>query len=242
MTLAGKTILITGASSGIGLATARHLATQGARLQLASRNVEALQSLAAELPGSAVLPVDMSDVTQVRAMLQEAARLGGFDGLVNNAGRAYEATVEKTDLAALDYIFRLNLLGPVAAMQEALPILRARGGGAIVNISSGTTLMRIPGYSVYSSSKRALNGFTLTAREELQAENIRVSLVYPRLTATDFGKNKVLTGKDAGLGARPSADYTKGDPPEHIAGLILQALLEGGAEYFAHPDMLKLRG
>ena len=240
MSLTGKTILITGASSGIGLATARRLATEGARLFLASRNGEALAELAMELSNCAALPVDMSDVAQVKAMMKEAARLGGFDGLVNNAGRAYEATVENTDLAAMDYIFRLNLTGPVLAMQESLPILRARGGGSIVNISSGTTLMRLPGYGVYSSSKRALNGFTLTAREELKHENIRVSLVYPRLTATAFGQNKVPSGMAGGVPGRPAADYTKGDPPEHIAGLILKALLEGGAEYFAHPDMQKL--
>lgn len=240
MSLAGKTILITGASSGIGLATARLLASQGARLILASRNTEALGKVAAELPHSAILPVDMSDPAQVRAMLQEAVRLGGFDGLVNNAGRAYEATVEKTDLEALEYVFKLNVVGPVVAMQEAVPVLRARGGGAIVNISSGTSLMKLPGYGVYSSSKRALNGFTLTARAELLPENIRVSLVYPRLTATDFGKNKVLTGKDGGQLGRPAADYSKGDPPELIAGLVLKALLEGGAEYYAHEDMKKL--
>ncbi len=237
MRLAGQTILITGASSGIGLATARLLATQGARLLLASRNAEALGEVARELPNSAILPVDMSDPAQVRAMIQEAIRMGGFDGLVNNAGRAYEATVEKTDLAAMDYVFKLNVLGPVVAMQETIPMLRTRGGGAIVNISSGTTLMRLPGYGVYSSSKRALNGFTLTAREELRLENIRVSLVYPRLTATAFGKNKVQTGKDGGDLGRPPADYTKGDPPELIAGLVLKAILEGGAEYYAHEDM-----
>ena len=240
MSLAGKTILITGASSGIGLATARLLASQGARLLLASRNAEALGKVAAELPHSAILPVDMSDPAQVRAMIQEAVRLGGFDGLVNNAGRAYEATVEKTDLEALEYVFKLNVVGPVVAMQEAVPVLRARGGGAIVNISSGTSLMKLPGYGVYSSSKRALNGFTLTARAELLPENIRVSLVYPRLTATDFGKNKVMTGKDSGHLGRPAADYSKGDPPELIAGLVLKALLEGGAEYYAHEDMKKL--
>ena len=237
MDLSGRTILVTGASSGIGRATARLLAEGGARVLLAARQAETLETLAAELPGSAAIAVDLSDPEQARGMIRRALSLGGFDGLVNNAGRAYEATVEKTDLAAMDYVFRLNLLAPLVAMQEAIPHLRSRGGGSIVNISSGTSFMRLPGYGVYSSSKRALNGFTLTAREELLPENIRVSLVYPRLTATDFGRNKVRSERDNGLGDRPPADYTRGDPPEHIAGLIRRALLEGEAEYFAHEDM-----
>jgi NAD(P)-dependent dehydrogenase (short-subunit alcohol dehydrogenase family) len=237
MPLHGKTILVTGASSGIGRATAKLLATAGARVLLASRNADALAELAKELPDSRIIPTDMANLGQVRAMIQEAIRMGGLDGLVNNAGRAYEASVEKTDLEALDYVFRLNVLGPLVAMQEAIPVLRARGGGALVNVSSGTAFMRLPGYAVYSSSKRALNGFSLTAREELLPENIRVSLVYPRLTATDFGRNKVRTGKESGAEGRPAADYRRGDPPEHVAGLILQALLEGEAEYFAHEDM-----
>ena len=237
MSLSGRTILVTGASSGIGRATALLLAREGARLLLASRNVQALAELSARLPGSAVIPVDLSEPAQARSMIGEAARLGGFDGLVNNAGRAYEATVEKTDLEAMDYLFRLNVFGPLVAMQEAIPLLRARGGGAIVNISSGTSFLQMPGYSVYSSTKRALNGFSLTAREELAADNIRVSLVYPRLTATRFGHNKVRTGRDSGVPERSPDRYAQGDPPELIAGLVLRALEEGEAEYYAHEDM-----
>jgi NAD(P)-dependent dehydrogenase (short-subunit alcohol dehydrogenase family) len=89
------------------------------------------------------------------------------DGLINNAGRSYAASVEEIDPAAFDEIFHLNVLGPIVAMQAVIPLMRAQGGGSIVSINSGTAFMTVPQYSVYSSSKRALLGFSLTARAEL---------------------------------------------------------------------------
>jgi NAD(P)-dependent dehydrogenase (short-subunit alcohol dehydrogenase family) len=234
-----RIVLVTGASSGIGRATAIRLASEGARVVLASRDAAKLEELAAKLPGSIAVPTDMTDFEQIRHLIATTIKaFGRIDALVNNAGRAYEATVEATDLEALELVFRLNVLAPVVAMQEVIPHLRRNGGGSIVNISSGTSRMAIPGYAVYSSSKRALNGFSLTARVELAADNIKVSLVHPRLTATAFGENKVRTEKPNGLpGGRMGADYSKGDSPEVIAALVSQAILEGDAEYFAHEAM-----
>jgi NAD(P)-dependent dehydrogenase (short-subunit alcohol dehydrogenase family) len=242
MSIKDKVVIVTGASSGIGRATAIHLTTLGARVVLASRDKSKLAELSASLPGSLVVPTDVTDFDQIRALVRTTAEnFGRIDALVNNAGRAYEATVEHTDPAAFEQIFRLNVLAPLVAIQVVIPELRKAGGGSIVNISSGTAFMAIPGYAVYSSSKRALNGFSLTARAELSADNIRVSLVYPRLTATSFGENKVRTEKDNGLAGRLGADYSKGDPPEVIAKLVAQAIEEGGAEYYAHEDMRKPR-
>jgi short-subunit dehydrogenase len=98
--------------------------------------------------------------------------------------------------------------------------------------------MTIPEYSVYSSSKRALVGFSLTARAELAKDGIAVSEVYPFITATNFGKNRM--GKPAGGG--PSADYASGDTPEFVAGLILSAIEEGQAQYFANDRLRQLAG
>ena len=98
--------------------------------------------------------------------------------------------------------------------------------------------MRIPGYSVYSSSKRALMGITLTGREEFAPYGILVSSVYPGMTATNFGVNKVVADEEKGAsGNGPVRDYTKGDAPEAVAALIVKALEEGGAEYFMHDRM-----
>jgi len=239
MSIQNKVVIVTGASSGIGRATAIHLASLGAHVVLAARSKDVIEEFSTALPGSMAFATDMTDFGQIRALVRETvARFGRLDALVNNAGRAYEATVEKTDLEAMEQIFRLNVMAPIVAMQEAIPALRKTGGGSIVNIGSGTAFMAIPGYSVYSSSKRALAGFTLTARGELASENIRVSLVHPRLTATSFGENKLRTETDNGLLGRAGADYTQGDPPEKIAELVHQAIVEGGAEYFAHEDMV----
>ena len=122
---------------------------------------------------------------------------GRVDGLINNAGRSYAAAVEEIDPALFDEIFHLNVLGPIVAMQAVIPLMRAQGGGSIVNINSGTAFMTIPQYSVYSASKRALLGFSLTARTELEKDHIVVSEIYPYITATNFGK--------AGWGTRPAA-------------------------------------
>jgi NAD(P)-dependent dehydrogenase (short-subunit alcohol dehydrogenase family) len=163
---------------------------------------------------------------------------GRIDGLVNNAGRSYAAAIEEIEPAVFDEIFHLNVLGPIVAMQAVIPPMRAQGGGSIVNINSGTAFMIVPQYSVYSSSKRALLGFSLTARAELEKDRIVVSEIYPYITATNFGKNRM--GNPAGGG--PAAHYAEGDKPEFVAGLVLQAVQEGQAQYFANDRLRKMAG
>jgi short-subunit dehydrogenase len=170
----------------------------------------------------------------VRAIHQHYGRV---DGLVNNAGRSYAAAVEEIDPAAFDEIFHLNVLGPIIAMQAVIPLMRAQGGGSIVNVNSGTAFMTVPQYSVYSASKRALLGFSLTARAELEKDNIVVSEIYPFITATNFGKNRM-----GSLAGGPSANYADGDKPEFVAGLAVQAIEEGQAQYFANDRLRKLAG
>jgi short-subunit dehydrogenase len=111
-------------------------------------------------------------------------------------------------------------------------------GRSIVNINSGTAFMTVPQYSVYSSSKRALLGFSLTARAELEKDHIVVSESYPFITATNFGKNWI--GNPAGGG--PSSNYAEGDKPEFVASLVLQAIEEGQAQYFANDRLRKMAG
>ena len=238
MQIENGVFVVTGASSGIGLSTAKALTERGGKVALVARSAGALEALAAELPGSLAIAADMTDFAAVRAGVATAhAHYGRIDGLVNNAGRSYAAAVADIDPKLFDEIFHLNVLGPIVAMQAAIPIMRAQGSGAIVDVNSGTAFMTIPGYSVYSASKRALMGFSLTARMELEKDGIVVSEVYPFVTATNFGKNRM-----GAPGAGPTGNYAEGDSPEFVAGLILQAIEEGGAQYFANERIRKMAG
>jgi short-subunit dehydrogenase len=239
MDIRDRVFIVTGASSGIGLATAVALTERGARVALLARSTAALRELSGRLPGSLAVTADMTQPDSVRQSIREVHRhYGRVDGLVNNAGRSYAASVEEIDPGLFDEIFHLNVLGPIIAMQCVIPLMRAQGGGAIVNINSGTAFMTVPQYSVYSASKRALLGFSLTARGELAGDRIVVSEVYPFITATNFGRNRM--GNPAGGG--PAADYAAGDSPESVAGLVLQAIGEGHAQYFANERLRQMAG
>lgn len=239
MQIQDRVFVVTGASSGIGLSTATALAARGAKVALLARSSQILEEIAAQTPGSLPVTVDMTDFDGVRQAVRAVhEHYGRVDGLVNNAGRSYAASVEEIDPALFDEIFHLNVLGPIVAMQAVIPIMRTQGGGSIVNINSGTAFMTIPQYSVYSSSKRALLGFSLTARTELEKDRTVVSEVYPFVTATNFGKNRM--GNPAGGG--PTASYADGDAPEFVADLILKAIEEGGAQYFANDRMRQMAG
>lgn len=231
--------IVTGASSGIGLATAIALSKRGARVALLARSTNALKELAQQLPGSLPVTVDMTQFGRVReAMRAVHSHYGRIDGLVNNAGRAYATSVEEIDVALFDEIFHLNVLAPIVAMQTVIPPMRLQGGGSIVNINSGTAFMAMPQFSVYSSSKRALLGFSLTARAELIKDHIVVSEVYPSLTATSLAKNSMGNLSTAG----PLPNFVEADPPEFVAELTLKAIEEGKAQYFGNDRIRRMAG
>jgi NAD(P)-dependent dehydrogenase (short-subunit alcohol dehydrogenase family) len=239
MQIKDHVFIVTGASSGIGRSTAIALSDRGAKVAVLARSSEALQELARQLPGCLPVTADMTQLGRVREAVRDVHRhYGRVDGLVNNAGRSYAAAVEEIDPAVFDEIFHLNVLGPIVAMQAVIPLMRALGGGSIININSGTAFMTVPQYGVYSASKRALLGISLTARVELEKDGIVVSEIYPFITATNFGVNRM--GNPAGGG--PSANYADGDKPEFVAGLVLQAIEEGQAQYFANDRLRKMAG
>lgn len=127
--LSGKVAIVTGASSGIGHATAQRLARQGARVALVSRSREKLERLSGDLPGSRAFPADMTKVPQIKSMIKGIQEhFGRVDILVNNAGQGYDAPVEKIALGTLRYIYDLNVIGPVIAMQQVIPLMRKQGG------------------------------------------------------------------------------------------------------------------
>ena len=231
--IANKVVLLTGASSGIGLATARLLARKGARLALAARSAEKLTTLVAELPDAIAIPTDMRDEAAVQRMVAQAQQhYGRIDILINNAGQGINAPIETVNLNAYRSVFELNVVSVIAAIQAIVPIMRAQGGGTIVNISSGTTKIPPERYrngiiGPYASTKAALNSLTLIARAQLAADNISLGLVYPGVTATSFFSNLA-----EGRQTMPSGG-TSVDRPEAVAEKILEAVETRAAEVYA---------
>lgn len=238
MDIKDKVVVITGASSGIGLATAKLFSQKGAKVALVARSKDKLEKLTKELSGSIAIPTDMTKENQIREMIDEVKKhYGRIDVLINNAGRGYDASIDKINLGKYKELFDLNLAGPLVAMQAVIPIMKKQKQGMIVNISSGTSLMYIPSISAYSSLKRALNGISLTAREELKEYGITVSLVYPYITATNFYKNKLNETN----GTNEDNRYLReGDSPEHVAEKILEAIKTEKAEIYVHDRMKNL--
>ena len=148
----------------------------------------------------------MTDQAQVKALIDKAyERFGRIDILINNAGQAAVGPVATVDPDQYRQIIELNMFGPLHAIQAVVPKMKEQGGGVIINISSNVSKMAIPGIGAYASTKYALNGLSLTARNELAADNIRVVLFLPGQTATDFGKNAL----DEGDGLRPPQPATE---------------------------------
>src|SRR4028119_1421460 len=191
--LSEQVILITGASSGIGAALARRLAAEflGIRLVLAARNKEKLEAVATDcLKASAdvlVVPTDMAQVEQVQALARSALdRFGRVDALVNNAGYGQMGPVELISPEDAQQQFAVNFHGPLVLIQAFIPIMREQGGGRIINISSLGGRVAFPAGGMYSPSKFALEALSDILRMELEAFNIKVSVIEPGPVKTEF--------------------------------------------------------
>jgi short-subunit dehydrogenase len=242
--LTGKVVIVTGASSGIGAATARLVHSLGATPVLAARRAARLDALARELAGAIAQPADMRNHEEIHRLVSSTlARLGRIDVLVNNAGQGLHVPVADVELDDLIAVTELNVYGPLLAMQAVIPVMRRQGGGAIVNVSSGTTRMVLPGVGPYAATKSALNMLSQVAREEVAADGIAVSLVYPGVTATEFHQT-LRAGHITGVG-RPGAP-TRPAPhsADYVALAIARAIRTGEAEVVVpygpeQPDSLR---
>ncbi len=216
--------IVTGASSGIGEASARLLSGLGARVVLAARRTDRLQQLAGELPGALAVTTDVTCAEQVERLLAATLeRHGRVDVLVNNAGQGLHVPVQEIDADDLRAVFELNVLAPLALTQAVLPSMRAQGAGAIVNVSSATSLRVFPGLGGYAATKSALNMLSQVARIELEPDGVRVSVVYPSVTATEFHQSL----RAGGFRGRPGIPA---DPPELVGEAIAYAI-ETGEEH-----------
>jgi short-subunit dehydrogenase len=241
MNIKGKVVIVTGASSGIGLATARLLAARGAKVVPVARSKDKLENLAKEIPDSLPIRADMTKEAEIIEMVKETKNhFGRIDILINSAGQGYDAPVEKINIDTYRRIFDLDVVGPLVAMQQVIPIMKEQRKGVIVNISSGTALMYLPNMSPYSSIKSALVSISLTAREELKNDNISVSVVYPYMTLTDFEKNTIKDIEETeGEPEEEKGTLPPLDPPEYVAQKILEGIEKNEAEIFAHDWMKK---
>ena len=228
MDIQDKVVIITGASEGIGLATARLFAHEGAKVALAARSADTLNTVVNELHEqhheALAVPTDMCNRDAIEAMVDSVfQQYGRIDILINNAGQAVRGNVADVDINQFRQIFELNVLGPVQAMQAIIPKMRQNSGGLIINVSSDVTNMHLPVIGAYAATKAALNMISNTAREELASENIRITTMFPGQTATNFGKNSLATPKTNQQRPRPSQGYPEPDSAEAVAQKILEA-------------------
>ncbi len=219
--LEGVIAVVTGASSGIGRATAVALAAAGARVALASRRTEALLALAAEInrgtgPGRAVaVPTDVGREDEV-ARLAEAVRreLGPARVLVNSAGQGYASSVVGLDTDRLDEVMRVNFRGAVLCTKYLLPDMLEQRAGAIVNVGSISSRAGWANGTPYVASKFALRGFALCLWKEVHTQGIRVVNVYPGAVASGLYEASGM----------PFPDIERAIPPADIAAIIVSTL------------------
>ena len=223
----GKTVIVTGASSGIGRATAATLARAGFRVfGTARRRTTDGPNLVS------MLTCDVTDDESVNALVSSVlSRAGRIDILVNNAGIGLIGVAEESSVRQVQALFDVNLFGVMRVTNAVLPSMRRHGGGRIINVSSILGVMPAPYQAHYSATKHALEGYSESLDHEIRAFNIRVSLIEPALTRSVFEQSALepdsaLPDYDVSrTGARAVLQETlpTGDPPEVVADAVLRA-------------------
>ncbi|MCP4472190.1 MAG: glucose 1-dehydrogenase [Gammaproteobacteria bacterium] len=192
--LDGKVALVTGASKGIGESMARGLAEFGARVILSSRKQAAVEAVAETFRADGLeatgIAANMSNGSDIASLVEQAAEIyGGLDTVINNAAaNPVYGPLQNTDESAFDKIIDVNLKGPFELCKKAYPILRARGGGSIIHISSIGGLRPEAGIGIYSVSKAAIINLTRAMAQDWGADNIRVNAICPGLIRTRFSE------------------------------------------------------
>jgi NAD(P)-dependent dehydrogenase (short-subunit alcohol dehydrogenase family) len=178
--LSGKVAIVTGGGTGIGLAIARMFVEEGAQVVIAGRSQAALDKAAAEI-GAHATAADVSQEADAAKLAREtAARFGGVDILVNNAGVTGQvANAEDLDIAQWDETMAINIRGTILCIKHCVPLMRARGGGSIINMSSLMGLRGYPMRSAYTATKFAVIGITQAVAQEAGIHGIRVNALCP---------------------------------------------------------------
>ncbi len=227
--LADSTVLLTGATGGLGEAIARALAVQGTRLLLTGRREDVLDRLAHEL-GARPSRCDLSSRHQVDGLARQAVD-AGVDVLVANAGLPADGVLEQFSQERIDTLLEVNLRAPIALARALVPSMVQRGSGHLVFMSSLSGKAATPGASMYAATKFALRGFALALREDLQPHGVGVSVVLPGFI------------RDAGMFADSGATLPYGigtRSPQDVAGAVIKAITRNRAEVEVAPIGLRI--
>jgi 3-oxoacyl-[acyl-carrier protein] reductase len=213
--LANKTAIVTGATKGIGFAIARSLVAAGASVAISARNENEVNNAAGELNESGAgrcvgFVCDVRDEAQVKSFFANTvSAFGGLDILINNAGIGIFSSVESTSGDDFRAVIETNLCGVFYCCHEAIPLMRQRGGGYIINISSLAGANPHANMAAYNASKFGLNGFSEALMQEVRHDRIKVSYIMPGSVNTEFG------------GDEPSAEKSWQLQPEDIARIVM---------------------
>jgi NADP-dependent 3-hydroxy acid dehydrogenase YdfG len=224
-----KTIVITGASSGIGAAMARRLGRDGHQLALAARRADALRAVVAEIDAAAITVVtDVTRRADVDRLRDEAQRaFGSVDVWINNAGRGISRSVLDLTDADVDEMIAINVKSALYGMQAIVPYFVERERGHLINISSFLARVPIAAHrSAYNAAKAALNALTMNLRADVASKGVEVSIVMPGLVATDFARNVIGT---------PSAVPPQWTPNAAMTPQTADAVADAVAELIEHP-------
>ena len=219
MDLRGKTVVITGASRGIGAATAEVFASAGAHLVLAARSGAAVEALAKKLPSAVGVTCDVAKESDVQNMLKAAIdNFGRLDVVINNAGMLDPVQrLEQADSSAWDRIININVKGVFYAMRHAVPIMKKQGGGTILTIGSGAATSALEGWSAYCTSKAAVHHLNSCLHKEEAENGIRAMIMSPGTVATKM--QEVI--RDSGVNPVSQIPWENHIPPEWVGKVLL---------------------
>lgn len=233
--LDGKSVVLTGASQGLGVLMARALAAEGAQLMLAARSADKLQAVASSLPpGTRVhtQPTDVTSAADRAALLARAqAEFGRIDVLINNAAVEELAVFAEQDPAALERIIATNLLAPMQLTRAVLPEMLARGSGHVVNIASLAGRTGMPYGAAYSGSKGGLAEWSISLAAELRDSGVAVSVICPGFVDE--------TGMFSRKG-QPAPRSIGASRPEAVSGAVLRVLQTRKVEVVVNPKPVRL--